>query len=151
MIRQPIVALVGHIDHGKSSILEKIKGISITKGEAGGITQSLKSYPIPFSALEQFCGPLLQTLSFKITIPGLLFLDTPGHAAFNTMRKRGGNLADIAIVVIDCHQGIQEQTLESIAILRHYKTPFIIALNKVDLLEGWRTQKNALLQTRHMS
>ncbi len=146
MIRQPIVVLVGHIDHGKSSILERIKGISITKGEAGGITQSLKSYPIPFGAVETFCGPLLQQPSTKVTLPGLLFLDTPGHAAFNNMRKRGGNLADLAILVVDCNQGIQEQTLESITILRQYKTPFIVALNKIDVLDGWRSNKTSLLQ-----
>ncbi len=146
MIRQPIVVLVGHIDHGKSSILERIKGISITKGEAGGITQSLKSYPIPFNAVEKFCGPLLKQASTKITLPGLLFLDTPGHAAFNNMRKRGGNLADLAILVVDCHQGIQEQTIESITILRQYKTPFIVALNKIDVLDGWRSSKSSLLQ-----
>src|SRR3989344_9506601 len=147
MIRQPIVVIVGHIDHGKSSILERIKGISITKGEAGGITQSLKSYNVPFSALDKFCGPLLKNVSFKITLPGLLFLDTPGHAAFNNMRKRGGNLADIALLVVDCHQGMQEQTLESINILRQYKTPFILVLNKVDLVDGWRTGSSGLLQT----
>ncbi|MBI1972818.1 translation initiation factor IF-2 [Candidatus Woesearchaeota archaeon] len=147
MIRQPIVVLVGHIDHGKSSILERIKGISIIKGEAGGITQSLKSYHIPFASLEKFCGPLLKTFSFKITLPGLLFLDTPGHAAFTNMRKRGGNLADLAIVVVDCQQGVQEQTIESITILRQYKTPFIVALNKIDLLDGWRSGKTTLLQS----
>src|SRR3989344_540051 len=146
MIRQPIVVFVGHIDHGKSSILERIKGISITKGEAGGITQTLKSYNIPFPALEKFCGPLLKTSSFKISLPGLLFLDTPGHVAFNNMRKRGGNLADLAILVVDSHQGIQEQTIESINILRQYKTPFIVALNKIDVLNGWRSSKTSLLQ-----
>src|SRR3989344_5104047 len=146
MIRQPIVVFVGHIDHGKSSILERIKGISITKGESGGITQSLKSYPIPFNAVEKFCGSLLKQASTKINIPGLLFLDTPGHAAFNNMRKRGGNLADLAILVVDSNQGIQEQTIESIAILRQYKTPFIVALNKIDALDGWRSSKTSLLQ-----
>tara|TARA_Y100000310_G_scaffold335338_2_gene417100 strand:+ start:17556 stop:19280 length:1725 start_codon:yes stop_codon:yes gene_type:complete len=146
MIRQPIVILVGHVDHGKSSILEHIKGISITKGEAGGITQTLKSYNVPLLAIQQVCGNLLQTLNQTFTIPGLLFLDSPGHAAFNNMRKRGGNLADIAILVIDAKEGVKEQTLESIAILKQYKTPFIIALNKIDQISGWRSAKTGLLE-----
>ncbi len=140
MIRQPIVILVGHIDHGKSSILEKIRGISITKAEAGGITQSIKSYNVAIEIIKKITGPLLKALHLNVTIPGILFLDSPGHAAFNNMRKRGGNLADIAILVIDIAQGIQEQTRECINILKQYKTPFIIALNKVDLLQGWRSQ-----------
>jgi len=130
---------VGHIDHGKSSILENLRGISITKKEAGGITQSIKSYNIQISAIEKACGNLLKKISTKITIPGLLFLDSPGHAAFNNMRKRGGNLADLAILVIDINEGVKEQTLECLEILKHYKTPFIIALNKIDLVAGWNS------------
>ena len=147
MIRQPIVVLVGHVDHGKSSILETIKGISITKGEAGGITQCIKSYTVPLQAIENTCGNLLSTLQQQLTIPGLLFLDSPGHAAFNNMRKRGGNLADIAILVVDVNEGLKEQTLESLQILKQYKTPFIIALNKIDLIQGWRSQQEPLLPT----
>lgn len=145
MIRQPIVILVGHIDHGKSSILEKIKGISITKGEAGGITQCIKCYTVPLETIKKVCGNLLTALKLNISIPGLLFLDSPGHAAFNNMRKRGGNLADIAIFVIDVAQGIQEQTKECIAILKEYKTPFVIALNKIDSISGWRSDASAQL------
>ncbi|MDP3916696.1 MAG: translation initiation factor IF-2 [Nanoarchaeota archaeon] len=140
MIRQPIVVIVGHIDHGKSSILEKIKGISITKGEFGGITQSIKSYNVQMKDIEKRCGNLLKNQ--KITIPGLLFLDSPGHAAFNNMRKRGGNLADIAILTININEGVMDQTIECIEILKQYKTPFVIALNKVDLIPGWRSNKN---------
>lgn len=138
-IRQPIVVLMGHIDHGKSSILEKVRGISITKGEPGLITQSIKSYNIPFSVIQAYCGQLLNTLKTTITIPGLLFLDSPGHAAFNNMRKIGGNLADIAILVVDAREGIKDQTKECIAILKQYKTPFIIVLNKIDLIPGWHS------------
>ena len=142
MIRQPIVILVGHIDHGKSSILEKIKGVSITKSEAGGITQSIRSYTIPLSTIKKLCGKLLENIHIKVTIPGLLFLDSPGHAAFDNMRKRGGNLADIAILVIDINEGVKEQTLECIEILKQYKTPFVIALNKIDMVQGWRSQNS---------
>ena len=131
MIRQPIVVLVGHIDHGKSSILERIRGISITKGEAGGITQCIKCYTVPLSIIKKVCGNLLNALKLDVGIPGLLFLDSPGHAAFNNMRKRGGNLADIAILVIDAAQGVQEQTKECISILKDYKTPFLISFNKI--------------------
>jgi translation initiation factor 5B len=146
MIRQPIVIIAGHVDHGKSSILEKIKGISITKSEQGGITQTIKSYNIPINAIEAFCGDLLKSLNLNLTIPGLLFLDSPGHAAFNNMRKRGGNLADIAILTIDINEGIKEQTLECIEILKQYKTPFIVALNKIDLISGWRSSDQGILK-----
>ncbi len=142
MIRQPIVILAGHIDHGKSSILERIKGVSITKAESGGITQSIKSYNVPMQAIEKCCGKLLKQIKQEITIPGLLFLDSPGHAAFNNMRKRGGNLADLAILVVDINEGVKDQTKECIEILKEYKTPFIIALNKVDLVSSWRQNKN---------
>lgn len=145
MIRQPIVVLVGHIDHGKSSILEKIRGISITKAEPGGITQTIKSYNVALSTIKNICGSLLERLNIKLTIPGLLFLDSPGHAAFNNLRKRGGNLADIAILVIDIREGLMEQTLECIDILKQYKTPFIIALNKIDLISGYRSNPETSL------
>jgi len=145
MIRQPIVVLVGHIDHGKSSILERIRGISITKGEAGGITQCIKCYTVPLSIIKKVCGNLLNALKLDVGIPGLLFLDSPGHAAFNNMRKRGGNLADIAILVIDAAQGVQEQTKECISILKEYKTPFLIAFNKIDAIPGWRSDASKAL------
>jgi len=147
MIRQPIVIIAGHIDHGKSSILERIKGISITRAESGGITQSIKSYNVQMNSIENCCGDLLKSLNQNITIPGLLFLDSPGHAAFNNMRKRGGNLADLAILVVDINEGVMDQSAECIEILKQYKTPFIIALNKIDLIPGWRSNKNkSLLQ-----
>tara|TARA_Y100000310_G_scaffold186269_1_gene186359 strand:- start:15808 stop:17523 length:1716 start_codon:yes stop_codon:yes gene_type:complete len=146
MIRQPIVVLVGHVDHGKSSILERIREISITKGESGGITQSIKSYTVPLTTIKNVCGNLLEELKIKLTIPGLLFIDTPGHAAFTNLRKRGGNLADIAILVIDINEGLKPQTIEALDILKSYKTPFIIALNKIDLIPGWRKQSDNIIQ-----
>jgi translation initiation factor 5B len=138
-IRQPIVVFMGHIDHGKSSILERVRGISITKNEPGLITQSIRSYNIPLEVIKDYCGPLLTSLKKTLTIPGLLFLDSPGHAAFNNMRKIGGNLADIAVLVVDIKEGVKEQTKECLAILKQYKTPFVIALNKIDLIPGWHT------------
>lgn len=137
MIRQIVVTFLGHVDHGKTSLLDKIRGTSVAKGEAGGITQSIGCTLVPISTVNRICGRLLETLKLKITIPGILFVDSPGHAAFTNLRKRGGNLADIAILVIDINEGIKMQTEECIAILKQYKTPFVAVLNKIDLLPGW--------------
>ena len=146
-IRSPICTVMGHVDHGKSSILDKIRGSSIVKGEAGAITQAIGASIIPLDTIRDICGTLLDSLKMDFTIPGLLFIDTPGHAAFTNLRKRGGNLADIAILVIDINEGLKPQTIESIEILKQYKTPFIIALNKVDLVPGWQTKDTGILQT----
>ena len=145
-LRQPIVVFVGHIDHGKTSLLDKVRGSAITAGEAGGITQAISCSCVSLDVIKDICGELLKALKMEFTIPGLLFVDTPGHAAFNNIRKRGGNLADIAVLVIDVNDGVKPQTLECIKILKEYKTPFIIALNKVDLISGWQDKKGALLQ-----
>jgi len=145
-LRQPIVVFVGHIDHGKTSLLDKIRGSAVIASEAGGITQAISCSSISLNVIKDICGELLKALKMKFTIPGLLFVDTPGHAAFNNIRKRGGNLADIAVLVIDINDGIKPQTLECIKILKEYKTPFIIALNKIDLISGWQSKEGALLQ-----
>lgn len=144
-IRSPICTVVGHVDHGKSSILDKIRGTCIVASEAGGITQCISSTLVPLNIIQNICGDLLKKLNLKFTIPGILFIDTPGHAAFTNLRKRGGNLADIAILVIDINEGIMPQTIECIEILKQYKTPFVIALNKIDLIPGWRENKETVL------
>jgi translation initiation factor 5B len=147
MIRSPICTVVGHVDHGKSSILDYIRGSNIVRGEAGAITQAIGASIVPIDIIKKKCGDLLKTLNLNFTIPGLLFIDTPGHEAFTTLRKRGGSLADIAVVVIDVNEGPKPQTFEAIEILRSYKTPFVIALNKVDLIPRWRAQpKQAILK-----
>ena len=145
-LRSPICAIEGHVDHGKTSILDKIRGTAVVKGEAGAITQAIGASIIPLDTIQKICGKLLETLKLKLTIPGLLFIDTPGHAAFTALRKRGGNLADIAIVVIDITEGIMPQTQEAIEILKNYKTPFIIALNKIDLIQGYTSKQENILQ-----
>jgi translation initiation factor 5B len=145
-IRSPICTVEGHVDHGKTSILDRIRGTSVIKGEAGAITQAIGASIIPLSVIQKICGPLLKTLKMKFSIPGLLFIDTPGHAAFTALRKRGGNLADIAIVVIDINEGIMPQTQEAIEILKSYKTPFIIAANKIDLTGLKNPDKKPVLQ-----
>jgi translation initiation factor 5B len=137
-LRSPIVSVLGHVDHGKSSILDSIRGSNIVKGEAGAITQAIGASIMPLYVIEQRCGKLIEQLKMKITIPGLLFIDTPGHAAFTSLRKRGGNLADIAILVVDINEGFKPQTIEAIEILKSYKTPFIIVANKIDLISGFK-------------
>ncbi len=138
-IRQPIVSVLGHVDHGKTSLLDYIRGSAVVSREAGAITQHIGATEVPTDAIKKVCGPLLAKQ--KMTIPGLLFIDTPGHHSFTTLRSRGGTLADMAILVIDINEGLKPQTIESINILKRAKTPFIVALNKVDLTYGWRPNK----------
>lgn len=146
-IRSPICAVLGHVDHGKTKLLDQIRGSAVVAGEAGGITQAIGASIIPLDTIKKICGPLLEKLNIKFTIPGLLFIDTPGHEAFTSLRKRGGNLADIAILVVDMNEGFMPQTIESVEILKTYKTPFIIAANKIDLVKGWRSSGNPILQS----
>ncbi|MDD5699994.1 MAG: translation initiation factor IF-2 [Candidatus Nanoarchaeia archaeon] len=140
-IRQPIVTVCGHVDHGKTSLLDKIRQSSVQKTEAGGITQKISFTLYPIEMLKNAC-PMIEKTGIKLDIPGFLFIDTPGHAAFTNLRKRGGSLADLAILVIDINEGIKPQTAEVIQILKFNKTPFIIALNKIDNISGWRSRKN---------
>lgn len=144
-LRSPICAIEGHVDHGKTSILDKIRGTSVIKGEAGKITQVIGASIVPLTTIKKISGQLLEKLNLKLTIPGLLFIDTPGHAAFNNLRKRGGALADIAILVVDINEGPKPQTIEAIEILKSDKTPFIVAANKIDLLPGWQHDPNLSL------
>lgn len=145
-IRSPVCAVLGHVDHGKTLMLDKIRGSAIAAKEAGGITQAIGASIIPIGTVKKLCGELLGALKTKLTIPGLLFIDTPGHAAFTNLRKRGGNLADIAILVVDINEGVMPQTKEAIDILRQYKTPFIVAANKIDLVPGWKPNEKILLK-----
>ncbi len=136
-IRQPIVTICGHVDHGKTSILDCLRGSSVQQGEKGSITQKISFTLYPMSQLKLAC-PLIDKKGIHLNIPGFLLIDTPGHAAFTNLRKRGGSLADLAILVIDINEGIKPQTAEVIQILKLHKTPFIIALNKIDNISGWR-------------
>lgn len=143
MLRSPVVCILAHVDHGKTSILDRIRGTAVASKEAGGITQMIGSYYLPTPAITALCGGELERKKIELRIPGLLFIDTPGHEAFTSMRERGGSIADIAILVIDVAQGIQPQTMESINILKANKTPFIVALNKIDLINGWKPKGGA--------
>jgi len=137
-IRQPIVTVVGHVDHGKTSLLDILRQSSVHAGEAGGITQKISFTLYPAEQIKASC-PLIEKQGIKLDIPGFLFIDTPGHAAFTNLRKRGGSLADLAILVIDINEGIKPQTSEVIQILKRNQVPFIVALNKIDKIHGWKT------------
>lgn len=138
-IRQPVVSVLGHVDHGKTKLLDRIRGTSVQAREAGAITQHIGATEVPIDHIYKVCGKLIGNKKFDV--PGLLFIDTPGHHSFITLRARGGSLADIAVLVIDIREGLMPQTIESIKILRQYKTPFIIALNKVDTIQGWTCEE----------
>lgn len=142
--RQPIVSVLGHVDHGKTSLLDFIRGTAVVSRESGAITQHIGATEVPIDAIYSFCGDLLS--SKKFSLPGLLFIDTPGHHAFTTLRSRGGSLADLAIVIIDVTEGFRPQTHESINILKQFKTPFIIAANKVDKISGWQKKTGSAKQ-----
>lgn len=141
MIRQPIVSVLGHVDHGKTSLLDAIRGSAVNIAEPGQITQHIGASFVPANIIKNICGPLLEKLKIDIVIPGLLFIDTPGHEAFVTLRKRGGSVADLVILVIDINEGFQPQTDESLEFLKQFKTPFVVAATKVDLVYGWKSQK----------
>jgi len=141
--RQPIVCVLGHVDTGKTLLLDKIRKTSVQAREAGGITQHIGASFFPVDTLRQLVGPLLSRVKGEIEIPGLLVVDTPGHEAFTNLRKRGGGVADIAILVIDVLRGFEAQTYESLEILKTRKTPFLVAANKIDRIPGWDSYPDA--------
>ncbi|MGB9713751.1 MAG: translation initiation factor IF-2 [Candidatus Bathyarchaeales archaeon] len=138
-IRQPIVCVLGHVDTGKTLLLDKIRKTSVQAREVGGITQHIGASFFPAETLKQLVGPMLFMVKAEIEIPGLLVIDTPGHEAFTNLRRRGGSVADIAILVIDVLRGFEAQTYECIEILKARKTPFLVAANKIDRLPGWKS------------
>jgi translation initiation factor 5B len=142
-IRQPIVTVCGHVDHGKTSILDSLRDTCMADEEAGRITQKISFTSYPINQVRKAC-PIIDRSGIKLDIPGFLLIDTPGHAAFTNLRKRGGSLADLAVLVIDINEGIKPQTSEVIQILKLNKTPFLIALNKIDNVQGWRSASKDL-------
>ncbi|MEM3095712.1 MAG: translation initiation factor IF-2 [Nitrososphaerota archaeon] len=129
-----------------TSLLDKMRGTIVASREAGGITQHIGATIFPLDAIRETCRTLLGTVGAELRVPGLLFIDTPGHAAFSNLRRRGGSVADMAILVVDISKGVQEQTRESIQLLRSRKTPFVVAANKLDLIPGWRPVHNSPFQ-----
>ena len=144
IIRAPIACILGHIDHGKTSLLDYIRGTVVQKREAAGITQHIGASYFPIQDIKEFLKKSKQEFAEKdIKLPGILVVDTPGHAAFLNLRKRGGAVADIAILVIDVTAGTMPITWESVRILRERKTPFVIAANKIDRISGWKSKNDA--------
>ena len=144
-LRSPIVTVLGHIDHGKTSLLDKMRGTGVQDREAAGITQHIGASFFPTETVLSICGELLKSVNTELTIDGLLFIDTPGHEAYLNLRRRGGAIADIAILVVDINEGPLTQSYESLKILRSGKTPFLIAANKLDKVPGWREKPGMTL------
>jgi translation initiation factor 5B len=143
-LRTPIVAVLGHVDHGKTSLLDRIRGSAVSEGESGAITQHIGATAVPLDTISSIAGSLVNPDDFDL--PGLLFIDTPGHHSFTTLRSRGGALADIAVLVVDVNDGFQPQTEEAVEILKRTGTPFVVAANKVDTIPGWNPQPEAPIQ-----
>ncbi len=132
------------VDTGKTSLLDKIRGTAVQLREAGGITQQIGASFFPTDTLVAITQQLMKSFRLSIRIPGLLVIDTPGHEAFANLRRRGGSVADIALLVVDITHGFENQTYESIDILKSRRTPFIVAANKIDLIPGWRAIADSL-------
>ena len=142
MIRSPIIVVLGHVDAGKTSLLDKIRNTSYIKKEVGEMTQHIGATEVSIDVIKEISKPLLNTFKFDLKIPSLLFIDTPGHEVFSNLRKRGGSVSDLAIIVIDILDGFQKQTYEAIEICKQLKVPFLIALNKIDKIDGWKPNEN---------
>jgi translation initiation factor eaIF-5B len=131
------------VDVGKTLLLDKIRGTAVAYREPGMITQHIGMSFVPWGAVERFAGPLVDRMRLRgrIWIPGFLFIDTPGHAAFSNLRRRGGSVADVAVLVVDVTSGLEEQGVESLNLIRARGVPFVIAANKLDRIYGWQSEE----------
>lgn len=144
-LRTPIVAVLGHVDAGKTSFLDKVRSTNVAAKEAGFITQHIGATEVPVQTIKDIAGPLVQKFGFNLNIPGLLFIDTPGHEAFTNLRERGSSIADLAVLMVDAQKGLQPQTKEAMTILRNYKVPFIVCVNKIDIIDGYESHAGSFL------
>ncbi len=142
-LRQPIISVLGHVDHGKTSLLDFIRNSKLISKEAGGITQHIGATEVPKKDIVKIVKGFIPESAIKI--PGLLFIDTPGHKAFTSLRKRGGSISDIGILVVDINEGFKPQTMEAVEILKSMKTPFVVAANKIDNMPSWNSLPNKKL------